>query len=502
MEAQARITAAEERFEAWRQRAGLIMAPLVATTLWLVPIGGLSISAHRLLAVLGAVIVLWISEGLPLPVTALLGPAACVLVGVAPAKEVFRGFGDPILFLFLGGFLLAEAMIHHGLNRRIAFHVLSLPFVGSSPAKLLIGFGAVTAFLSMWISNTATTAMMAPIALAIISELKRGEEHADDLRGFAVAIMLTASFASSIGGIATPVGTPPNLIGIGIIEKTLGTRMPFFSWMLFALPLMVAILGVMLFVLARVAAHTRVAVNRDWLRAQHSALGPMSRAQKNVVIAFSATVALWIVPGLVALACGAESRSARWLSTHLHESVAALMGGGLLFVLPIQWRRSARFTLTWREAQHIDWGTILLFGGGLALGDLMFSTGLAKWIGESLAGGLQANTPFALVALFTAISIVVSETTSNAASATMVVPVAIAVAQAAGVAALPPALAACLGASMGFMLPVSTPPNAIIYGSGEVPLLKLMRYGVLLDVVGFVAIVAAVHWLVPLALHR
>ena len=215
-----------------------------------------------------------------------------------------------------------------------------------------------------------------------------------------------------------------------------------------------------------------------------------------MLAAFGVTVLLWVVPGVMALIRGSNDPLYLWLNQHFPESIAALIGALLLFLLPVN-LAEPRFTISWREAKQIDWGTILLFGGGLALGDLMFSTGLAQWIGTGLAGAMNANTTLSVTILFTVVAVLVSETTSNAASATMVVPVAIAVAQAAKVNPLQPALAACLGASLGFMLPVSTPPNAIVYGSGCIPLKKMVKYGLLLDLVGAVLIVLVVTWLMP-----
>ena len=499
-----RWSAQEERFERVRQRTGFVLGPALALVLWLVPIAGLNDAAHHLLAILGLVVTFWITEAVPLPATALLGPALCVVVGLGPAREIFRGFADPIILLFLGSFLLAEAMLHHGLNRRIAFQILAWPGVGEHPARLLLAFGVITGGISMWVSNTATTAMMFPIAVAILAEMARRQS---DLAGreikftelkYGTGLMLTAAFASSVGGLATPVGTPPNLIGLGLIEKNLHTQITFFQWMAFGVPVAAVLILFLIIYLNRAcpAETDLLAGGETWLRAEKARLGRWRRGEVNVLLAFALTVTLWITPGVIAVTLGERSPVGQWLNARCPESVAALFGALLLFLLPVDWAKR-EFTLTWREAARIDWGTILLFGGGLALGDLMFSTGLAKWLGEGLAHAAHAQTTFGLVVLFTAVAIFLSETTSNTASATMVVPVAIAVAQAAQVNPLPPALAACLGASMGFMLPVSTPPNAIVYGSGCVPLLKMVRYGFALDVAGFVVIVAAVTWLVP-----
>lgn len=498
------LSAREQRFEAARCRAGFLLAPVIFLVLWFWPIAGLSVPAHRLLAVMGAVVVLWVTEALPLAVTALLGPMLCLLVGVVPAepgvepvRRVFRSFADPVIFLFLGSFLLAEAMRLHGLNRRIAFFILDLPGVGRSPGRLLAAFGLVTGFISMWISNTATAAMMFPIALAILGETNRRENAGPGL-SFGAALLLVTAFAASIGGLATPVGTPPNLIGLGLIRNQLGIDIPFLRWMAFGVPVAAVMIVVLTLHLRRAcrASGPGAEVDSGWIAAERRRLGPLGAGARNVCLLFGLTVTLWILPGAIELVAGGANPVARWCKDYLPESMVALLGGLLLFALPVRFR-AGEFTLSWREAAHIDWGTILLFGGGLALGDLMFSTGLARWLGEGLAGLLGARSLLGLVVLFTGTAIVLSETTSNTASAGMIIPVAIAVARAAGVDPLPPALGACLGASMGFMLPVSTPPNAIVYGSGAVPLRDMIRHGAGLDLIGFLVIVPVTTWLVP-----
>ena len=498
----------EPGFDRMRKRVGYFAAPTVFLVLWFAPLPDLPRAGHHLLAILGLVVTLWVTEALPLPVTALVGPTLCIIAEIGPAKEVFRGFADPIVLLFLGSFMLAEGMLCHGLNRRIAFGILSLPVIAKSPARLLVAFGAITGFISMWCSNTATAAMMYPIGVAILTEMAHrleqrhgGRLDLPQLR-YGTALMLIIAFSASLGGLATPVGTPPNLIGIGLIERTIGLRISFFHWMLIGVPIATLLIGFLVFYLNFFCHPAPGLMDQSaaWLRSEKQKLGAMTRGEQNVLFAFGFTVFLWVFPGVLALILGEHHPLSQALNRRMPESVAALAGAILLFALPVNFAKG-EFTMTWRAAVRIDWGTILLFGGGLALGDLMFSTGLAKWIGEGLAQALEANTSFGLVALFTGVAIVLSETASNTASATMVVPVAIAVAQAAGVNPVQPALAACLGASMGFMLPVSTPPNAIVYGSGSVPLIEMIKHGIILDGVGFAVVVMAVLWLVPMVLN-
>lgn len=501
-------SAAEERFERLRRRGGLLLAPLVFLALWFWPIPGLPEPAHRLLAVLGTVVTLWMTECLPLPATALLGPVLCLLCGAfpeeagqEPVRRVLRSFADPVIFLLLGSFLLAEGMERHGLNRRFAFALLGLPGVGRSPGRLLAAFGVVTGFLSMWMSNTATTAMMFPIAMAILGEVTRQAHGRTDSPRFASALLLTTAFAASLGGLATPVGTPSNLIGLGLLRNQLHLEISFLRWMAFGTPLAAVLIAFLLWHLRRNGAAASPGTNFAWLQTERTRLGSLQTGERHVLACFVLSVALWVLPGLLDLAFGAANPLSAWMKVHLPEPIIGLLGGLLLFALPVNLARG-EFTLSWKDAARVDWGTILLFGGGLALSDLMFGTGLARWLGETLAGAFQARSVPGLVALFTAVAILLSETTSNVAAAGMAVPVAIAVSQGAGVDPVPPALGACLGASLGFMLPVSTPPNAIVYSSGRIPLLHMVRHGIWLDVVGFLIIVPTATWIIPRLLTR
>lgn len=490
----------EERFERLRATIGLFLGPATLVALLLAPFPSLSPQAHRLAAILAMVIVFWVTEALPLTVTGVLGPILAIVFLVAPAQAALAPFADPIIFLFIGSFILAQAMFVHGVDRRVAYTALSWRAVGASPLRILAVYGGVATASSMWISNTATTAMMFPIGLSIVAHLGRVTSGSQDrIRRFAIAMMLITSFGASVGGIGTPVGTPPNVIGIGMLQRITGARLSFFNWMVLGVPIVIVLF-------AFLVAFFYVTCVRGLVIGRHSIsmvadelakLGRVSRAQRNVMIAFGVTVALWIAPGFFAIAGVDQTPFGRSYAAAVPEGVAAMIGALLLFVLPLDWR-ARRFTLTWEEAVRIDWGIVLLYGGGLAMGQLAFSTGLATTIGQSVTAWLPSHTSFALTVLFTAAAILLSETTSNTAAATMAVPIAIAVATAAGIRPIEPALGATLGASMGFMMPVSTPPNAIVYSSGHIPLTEMMRYGVVLDVVGFFVIVAAVMLIGPI----
>ncbi len=479
-----------------RERIGAVLAPAVFLLLLALPLTEIPGPAHRLAAVLAAVVVLWVTEALPLPVTALLGAAACVVLQVAPAKEVFAPFADPLMFLFIGAFILSRAIFLHGLDRRVAYAVLSLPWVGARPGRILFAFGAVTATISGWISNTATTAMMFGIGLSILAALRSPDGRATIAPAYATALMLMTSFAASIGGLATPVGTPPNVIGLGFIRAELGVGIPFFSWMLIGVPVVLLLYALLYTYLNAVAPAgiRELPSGAKLIREERARLGPWTRGQRSVAFAFGLTVFLWMLPGLVALAAGENSAAYQMLLRRVPEGVAALIGAMLLFVLPGEGGRA----ISWQDAVQIDWGVVLLYGGGFALGVLSFQTGLAEAMGRGLTGVLPIEGSFGMLVASVLVAVVLSETTSNTASANMVVPVVISIAQAAGIDPVEPALGATMAASLGFMLPVSTPCNAIVYGSGYIPLRQMMRHGLALDLAGIVVIVTLVRLLSPL----
>ena len=486
------ISPAEEAFNRRRQTFGLVAGPILTLALLFAPLG-LPDLAQRVAAVLALMIVLWMTEALPLAATALLGPTLCVLLGVGSAQAVFAPFADPVIFLFIGSFILAEGMVVHRLDRRLAFTALSSSWVGSSGFRLVSTYACVTAFLSMWMSNTATTAMMFPLGLAVLSELGRDRSGDPAFLRYAMAMMLVTSFAATIGGMGTPVGTPPNLIGVGLLRTTAGVNVTFVGWMLVCVPIVIVTMA--LLVIGFLGPNARgVRLNQEavhTVRTELRKLGTMTIGERNVVFAFAVTIALWVLPGVLSLALGESHFVTRRFAVLVPESVAAIVGALLLLVTPIDWRER-RFTLSWEEASRIDWGIVLLFGGGLAMGRLAESTGLSTAMGQGIASQFPNAGTVGLTMVFTGVAVVMSEAASNTAAANIIVPTAIAVSRAAGVDPVEPALGATLGASLGFMMPISTPPNAIVYSSGYIPIGAMVRNGVLLDIVGYFVILAGV----------
>jgi solute carrier family 13 (sodium-dependent dicarboxylate transporter), member 2/3/5 len=502
------LSPAEERFEKARRTVGLFLAPAVTIVFALLPID-LPRDQHLLAAILLGVIVLWITEPVPIPIGGLIGVAAIVILGVVPSDDALAPFGSPTIFTFIGAFILAAAMLKHGLARRFAMFVLSLKWVGTSTYRVVIAFGAITALLSAFVSNTATVAMLLPTALGIISviaKLLQDKELVkpdfDPLRlRVGVAVMLMLAYGASVGGLLTPVGTPPNLIGRGLIEEATGERIGFLDWMLMAAPicaLMFVALAAVLLLLNKPEIR-RIEGVSEYVQAERAGLGKFSRAEKNTLIAFTVTVACWIFPGVIALTAGTDSDLYTTISDRMDEGIIAVLGASLLFLLPTDWK-AREFTLRWSDAAKIDWGTILLFGTGIIFGSLLASTGLAETIGEASADWLGLTSTFAITIFAVILAIIISETTSNTASAAVVVPIIIPVAVAAGINPFVPALAATFAASFGFMLPVSTPQNAIAYGSGVVPITKMIRSGASFDVLGALLIVVLLPVMVDLVL--
>jgi sodium-dependent dicarboxylate transporter 2/3/5 len=504
-EIRATLSPAEERFERWRNTIGLFLGPIVALALYLTPMPTLTPKAQMLAAIIGWVVTWWVTEPIPIPVTALLGAMLCIPFGVSPARNVFAPFSDPIIYLFLGSFILAEAMAVHGLDKRFAYGIMSMQWVGNSAVRILLAYGAITAAISAWMSNTATTAMMFPIGLGIIVAMadmmaKQTGKEVDPYRlRYGTGMMLMAAYASSTGGIATPVGTPPNLIAIGMIEKLVKVKIPFFQWMVFAVPIMIVMYVVLFYLMKYIhkPEMTHVEGSRDYVLEQQKTLGPWSRGQKNALFAFLLTVVLWVIPGFLALFFGTDAPVSKAYNNVMPEAAAALIGAVLLFALPVDWSKR-EFTISWKQASKIDWGTLLLFGGGLSLGNLMFETKLAEAVGKGILDFSGATSLWGITFISILIAVLITEVTSNTAAANMVVPVVISLAVAAKVSPIPPAIGAALGASLAFMLPVSTPPNAIVYGSGMVPVTKMITTGVYFDAISIVVIWLGLRLLLPL----
>lgn len=492
----------DQRLARWRRWSGLVAAPLVLVGVLALHPTNMAPLAAKLLAVLLMTLLLWVTEALPVAVTALLGPALAVVLGVAPAETMFAAFGNPLLFLFLGSFVMAAAAERTRLDRVLAAKLF--PDERTSPQRTLVTTTLVTAAISSLFSNTATTAMMVPVVRAAVAKLAP--------RAQAVGI-LTAAFASSIGGVLTPIGTPPNLLAMAALSQYAKLSVPFFHWTLLALPMALATLTVWIVLILRTLhaeqASRQLIASADPRPPQlatdslhigdgHGPWG-LNRGQFATLLVVAAAALGWVVPGVLELTLAKGDPTVTAVKKALPEGVVAVLAASALFVLPAASRRIGnqvhrRPVLVWSEAVQIDWGTILLFGGGLALGEQVFKTGLSAWIGDLIVQTTGVHTAWGVTILFSTASLILSELTSNTATAAMMCPLAVMTAQQLGLSPVPPVVAAGLAASMGFLMPISTAPNAIVYGTGRVPLGTMMRYGAWLDLTGLLVVPPSAMW--------
>jgi sodium-dependent dicarboxylate transporter 2/3/5 len=483
-----------------RRRVGLAAGPVAYAAVRLAPPPGLDAAAAATLACTLWVAFWWLTEAAPLSATALLPVVLFPVSGVTNVAATAAAYTDPVTFLFLGGFLVALAIERWGLHRRIALAVVAA--AGDDPARLLAGFMGVTAFLSMWVSNTATAMLMVPIGLAVTGRVSPGPTPATDAAAnyvanslappdvpqtpLGTALMLGIAYAATVGGVATLIGTPPNAILAAVLERSLGLRVDFFRWMLFGVPFA----AVMLVVTWRVLVWSFPLGGRSLdvgaVDGARAALGPMTTAERRVLAVFALVVVGWLTrPFLLDPFLPGFS-----------DAGVAVVGGVTLFVVPSGSEEGGAL-LAWEDTSRLPWGVLLVFGAGFAVADAFRATGLDAWVGSLLGGlgGLPTLLAFAVVA---AVVVFLTEVTSNSATASLFVPLAIGVAASLAVSPAVLATVVAVSASLAFMLPVATPPNAVVFGSGYVTVPQMARVGFVLNLVGvlFVAVAAAV--LLPL----
>jgi sodium-dependent dicarboxylate transporter 2/3/5 len=425
----------------------------------------------------------WMTEALPLAVTALLPVILFPLLGLRSLEATTPSYAHPLIFLFLGGFLLARALHVWGLDKRLALRTLAV--VGSSPRRMIAGLMAVTAIHSMWVSNTATTMVMLPIGLSVVASLPDHQDQEEKTAaGLAPALLLGIAYAATIGGMGTIIGTPPNALFAAFMAEAYGIEIGFFRWMWIGVPTVLVLLPIAWFVLTHVAFRIDRADSPQAAGAigeKLAALGPMTRAEREVAWVMLAVAAGWVFRPLIETLLPGLA---------LSDAGIAMIGALLLFLTPVE-LKSGRFLLSWKEAAKIRWDVLILFGGGLALAAAIGDSDLADWIGARLIG-LQALPVFLLLLAVGALMVFLGELASNTAMAAIFLPVAGATALAMGEPAVMLTLPVALFATLGFMLPVATPPNAIIFGSGAVKMGHMLRAGPILDLVGILVVALAV----------
>jgi len=469
-------------------RGGLLAGPIVAV-LWLLTAGEhIPHDARVVLAVALWMAVWWMTEAIPLAVTSLLPLLILPVFTKLGFPAVAAPYASGIVVLFLGGFMLGIALQRCGLHRRIALTVLVA--AGSGPRRLVGAFMLVTALLSMWLSNTATMMMLAPIGMSVIQAWR--EEHGAGTEGaageFAPALMLGIAYAASIGGMGTPIGTPPNLIMAGYLRTEYGMDITVLQWMKIAVPVLIVLLPAtwlwLCFGAFRLPAASKADVSSTLLRDRLRQLGPVASAERRVGIIFASVALCWIL----------RPQLAAWTGLHgLDDAVIALAGALLLFAIHTGPGSRERL-LSWKHTNDLPWDILLLFGGGLSLAAAITATGADAPITSMLTG--LDEVPAAVIMLVLAVVIVFSgELTSNTAAATAMMPVLAGLCAARGLDVLPVFMVATLAGSCGFMLPVATPPNAIAYGTGVIPMRRMIRAGLVVNFIGITVVVGYV-WFV------
>nr|WP_245749884.1 DASS family sodium-coupled anion symporter [Marinobacter zhejiangensis] len=466
----------------------IVLGPVLMLVLLAIPgPQALSPEAWRLVALASWMVVWWMTEAVPVPVTALLPITLMPMLGIADQKAVGASYGNPLVFLFLGGFLIAAAMQRWGLHRRIALSIVKV--VGTSPSGIIAGFMLATAFLSMWISNTATTVMMYAVAISIVEFMASRTDDRALARRFGIALLLGVAYSASIGGVGTLIGTPPNTLLASFLNDSYGIRIDFGTWMLVGIPLVVIMLPLTWLLLCRVVFPVRgldLSGAGGLIKQELDALGPMSKGEKIVMVVFLTTAALWMTRKFLVDITGLP----------ISDTSIALASATVLFMLPASIEKG-HFTVEWSAAKMVPWGVLLLFGGGLALAAAFKSTGLAEAIGEGV-GGLSGIAIGWIVLATIAAIIFLTEITSNTATTATFLPIMGAVAVGLGQSPMVLAVPVALSASMAFMMPVATPPNAIVFSYEEMQIADMMKAGFWLNLLTIALVYLAMWTLVPL----
>jgi len=451
----------------------------------------ISPGANKVLAVAAWMITWWVAEAVPIPVTAFVPLIAFPMLGVMKMSEASASYANPIIFLFLGGFLIALALEKHRLHERIALNLIRV--TGTSGNGIILGFMISTGFISMWISNTATAMMMLPIALSVIHLLKNKDlkphEFPRQERNFAMGLLLMVGYAATLGGLATIIGTPPNVVFAGLLDKFYHQKLDFGKWMIVGVPVATMLLLSTHFIITRILFpnHIKKVEGTDLLiKDKLRDLGAISKQETRVLIIFGLTSFLWIFQQAL--------NTYVFKQDLLNDTNIAMAGGLLMFIVPSDFRKY-NFLLDWKDTVHIQWGILFLFGGGLCLADGLENTGIIQTIGNWIAG--QSSFSIWLVLALIVATVLLSEFMSNVALVQIFVPVVFGIADGLHVNPIYLAMPVTMAASIGFMFPIATPPNAIVFSSGYIRMKDMVKAGVLLDLVSIL-----ICWLASLTLVK
>lgn len=478
-----------------KKTIGLLSGILIAALLYQLNPFALNGKANNTLFAAVLMVGWWVSGALPLAATALLPVVLFPLLSIAPLKDATLFYGDPMIFLFMGGFFIALAIEKWHLHKRIALSIINS--MGTNGNRIILGFILATGFLSMWLSNTATTMMMFPIAASVIHVMGRQGINAG-VKNFSVSVLLSIAYASNIGGISTLIGTPPNTAYANIVRGDLNYNIDFFKWMVLCVPIAILLLFFLYITLTRVIFPNHMKKSTDthnYIKDELKALGPITGAEKKVLSIFVGTALLWITKDLFIDYTPVNKNEA--------DAVIAMLGGLLLFIIPSGKRNDAdenERLLDWPDTKKMAWGILLMFGGGLALAEALKKAGLIDKIGE-LVSGWQGNNLFLLILAVTTISVFLSELMSNLAQVTVLAPVVGIIALKLNIDPLLLGVPMTLGASCAGMMPMGTPPNAIVFSGGDIKLKEMMRAGFVMNIISIVIISVLCYLILPLVMH-
>lgn len=471
-----------------KQTIGLILGPLLfILIIFFFHPEGLSKEANAVLATAAWVAAWWITEALPIAVTALLPIVLFPLTGGLGLKETTASYGHKYIFLYIGGFILAIAIEKWNLHKRIALTIIKI--VGTNVVKIILGFMIATAFMSMWISNTATTVMILPVGLAIVSQLRDNPATIEDENLiFGKALMLAIAYSASIGGMATLIGTPPNLVLAGVVEETYNVEITFSQWFMFGFPISVVFLILCWLYLTKVAFKFKQKAfpgGMNEIKNQLDKLGKISFEEKLVLGVFVFMALAWVSRSFII---------SRFIPA-IDDTIIAIVGAIILFILPSS--KKSRRLLNWGEAVKLPWGVLILFGGGMALALGFESSGLAAWIGDQFASLKGISLLLLLLVLIASVNFL-TEITSNLATTAMLLPVLVSLAAALGVHHYFLLVGATVAASCAFMLPAATPPNAIVFGSGYLKIPDMVKKGIWMNIISILLLTLIVYFVLPL----
>lgn len=452
----------------------------------------LDANANKAVAVAALMITWWISESLPMPAVALVPLVLFPLLKIASIEETSKAYSNPVIFLFMGGFMIGLAIEKWNLHKRIALTIVKR--TGTSGDRIILGFILATGFLSMWLSNTATTMMMFPIALSVIAVMKEHEQPGASMKNFSMVLMLVIAYASNIGGMATIIGTPPNVAFVGFIEKKYGYTVQFFDWMMVCTPLAVLLLASLYWVLAKWLYPSRIKNSADantFINAEIDELGKLSVAEKRVLTIFIITALLWITKDFI--------NTLGWFK--LDDNMIAIIGALALFATPSGEKKDdkTQMVLEWQDTSKMAWGILLLFGGGIALANALEKAGVMSQVGNWLAGFSQVNG-LVLVLMVVVVSIFLSEVMSNVAQVIVFAPVLAALADALHTDPLLLGIPMTLAASAASMMPMGTPPNAIVFSSGYIQLKDMIKAGFVMNIISIILITLFCWYVLPLVM--